>query len=378
MKIENLKPSEITPYFRNPRKNDDAIEGVAESIKAFGFKNPILLDQENVIVAGHTRWKAALKLDLKTVPCIKINGLSPAKINAYRIADNKYGEKAEWDFPLLKDELEELDTGEFDLELTGFGLDEIEEMMTKFGDEYEGNTDDDAIPEDVESICKTGQLWKLGEHRLLCGDATKKEDVERLLNNTKTYNMLTDPPYNINFKYNKFEDKKDADEYADFCKAWFNAYNSKALIFSPGPRNEHLYPIPKDKGVWIKKYATAGASVFYLRLAEPLLFYGNFNGKRNTDVFDYSTGFPKELKDAQGGAGVLDKHAPVKSVNLWLELLKMFDNNLIVDCFLGNGTTIIACEKTKRKCYGMEIDEHYCDVIIKRWEDYTGNKAELI
>lgn len=135
MKIEKLKTVDIKPYFRNPRKNDDAVEGVAESIQAFGFQNPIILDKDNVIIAGHTRWKAALKLDLKELPCI-IADLPEEYVKAYRIADNKYGEKSEWDFALLKDEFEDLDTGEFDLELTGFDMSEIEEMMTKYGDEY--------------------------------------------------------------------------------------------------------------------------------------------------------------------------------------------------------------------------------------------------
>jgi len=147
MKIEKLKPSEITPYFRNPRKNEDAIEGVAESIQAFGFQNPIIIDNNNVIVCGHTRWKAALKLELKEIPCIRTNGLSEAKIKAYRIADNKYGERAEWDFALLKDEFAELDTGEIDLELTGFNLDEIEQMMTIYGDEYSPSDEWKGMPE---------------------------------------------------------------------------------------------------------------------------------------------------------------------------------------------------------------------------------------
>ena len=167
MKIIKIKPSELKPYINNPRKNDEAIAKVASSIEEFGFKQPIVVDKNNTIIVGHTRWKAALKLDLKEVPVLIAEDLTKAQAKAYRIADNKTNEFAEWDFPLLDVELEELKEMDFDYD---FGFEE-----GLFNAEKQGLIDDDEIPEEVEPICKTGDLWQLGEHRLLCGDATKKK-----------------------------------------------------------------------------------------------------------------------------------------------------------------------------------------------------------
>lgn len=151
MKVEFIKTSEILPYYRNPRNNDSAIEAVAESIQAFGFRNPILIDQKNTIICGHTRWKSALKLNLKECPCIRSNGMTDQQIKAFRIADNRLGELAEWNYALLKDEFEELDTGDFNMDLTGFNEQEIEEMMTVYGDEYQEKEVDENI--ETENEC---------------------------------------------------------------------------------------------------------------------------------------------------------------------------------------------------------------------------------
>ncbi len=398
LKIVYLKPSEITPYFRNPRKNEDAVPGVAESIKAFGFKNPILLDAKKEIIAGHTRWKSALKLEEKEVPCIIVNDLSKAQVKALRIADNKLGEKAEWDFSLLKDELQELDTGEFDMDLTGFDTAEIEEMMTIFGDEYEGKTDDDAIPEDVRPVCKTGQLWKLGNHRLLCGDATKKEDVERLMDGKKADMVFTDPPYGVDYNSkNEFLNKwdkgncnqtpieNDAIENYDlffggFLKAVrdiLSDYNSIYVTISDQKLPVLLNQFKENNIkmsqilVWAKNNHVLGRQDYSNK--HELIVYG-WNGKHKyygdfcTTIWEIDRPLKSEMHPTMKPIELITKAINNSSLN----------NHIVLDLFLGSGSTLIACEKTNRICYGMEIDEHYCDVIIKRWEDYTGNKAELI
>lgn len=265
----------------------------------------------------------------------------------------------------------------FEIDIPKLDLDRYEAGYVR-DDGY--NEEEDNVPEPpAEPTTKVGDLYLLGgKHRLLCGDSTKAEDVARLMDGCNVYDQLTDPPYNINFNYHGIDDKKTDDEYKTFCRNWFNSWKPKCRIFTPGPRNEKYYPEPLDRGVWIKRNATAGASVFHLRLAEPILFYGKYQTKRNTDIFDYSTGFTQELKEAQRASSVLDCHAPVKSMPLWLELIRMLESEIIVDCFMGNGTTLIACETIGRISYGLEIDPAYCDVIIERYKNLTGKEVKLI
>jgi DNA modification methylase len=215
---------------------------------------------------------------------------------------------------------------------------------------------------------KTGDLWQIGEHRLICGDCTDAATVARVMDGVEKYSVLTDPPYNIGFTYEKIDDEMSKADYREFCRKFFDNIvpNSIGAIITPGPRNERLYPEPRDKGIWVKPNATAGASCFHLRLAEPIMFYGKFAEKRNTDVFEYSSGFSKELTAAQRAAGVADKHAPAKSVPLWEELIKMLVPDVVLDVFGGNGTTMLACENLDRKCRMVEMSEAYCAVILER------------
>lgn len=213
---------------------------------------------------------------------------------------------------------------------------------------------------------KQGDLFVLGKHKLLCGNSTQRSDIERLTEN-KPYCVLTDPPYNIGFEYNGIDDKMSKSEYSNFCKAWFEAVSDAVcLIFSPGPKNTRLYPEPRDVGYWLKRYASAGASAFNLRTIEPLLIYGKVGNKRNFDLFDYSSGFPDELKAAQRAAFVEDKHPPAKPIGLWLDIMDMLPDLPVVDCFSGNGTSFMAAEQKGRVCYGNEQDPSYCALILER------------
>lgn len=196
MEIQQRKLADIKPYHNNPRVNDQAVDDVAKSIEEFGFRQPIVVDEEGVIIVGHTRFKAAEKLGLDTVPVHVATGLSPAQIKAYRLADNKTGELAEWDMGLLPAELLELQELDFDLDMIGFTPDDLAQIMGL--DPTDGLTDPDAVPEPPnEATTQPGDLWILGEHRLLCGDSSKPEDVDRLLDGAEVHLVNTDPPYNV-------------------------------------------------------------------------------------------------------------------------------------------------------------------------------------
>jgi site-specific DNA-methyltransferase (adenine-specific) len=378
--LKNVPLTDLIPYARNPRKNDPAVQRVAASLKEYGLvKNSIVVDEDMVLITGHTTTKAMQALKWATAPEVtQVFGLTEAQKKAYRIADNKLGELAAWDDELLALELDDLKVLDFDLDQTGFDDKELGKILDAG---KEASEDDYEPPVEIETSIQRGDLFRLGRHRLLCGDSTSAEDVARLMGGAKEVSVLTDPPYNIGFKYNAIDDKMPESEYKAFCEAFFKNIvdaGAKGIIITPGPRNEEFYPKPKDRGIWVKRNATAGASVFHLRLCEPILFYGTFKEKRNTDLFEYSSGFTQELKDARKKRGVLEEHAPAKPIALWSDLINMLSDGVVLDLFSGNGTTLVACEQLGRTCYGMEISPQYCQVIIDRWEKLTGQKAEKI
>jgi len=387
LELKYIPINKLSPFEGNPRKiSDRGLEILDKSVKHYGITNPILAWQnpkkpgKYEILAGHQRLKVFQKQGIKEIPVIVLDIKDWHDAYSYLLMDNKSQDYSEWDFPMLKDLTVELDDGLIeDIEITGFEEGELEDIFGYEGEEVEAPEPEIDRAEELQKKWETelGQIWKIGKHRLMCGDATKKEDVESLMDGEDNYAMLTDPPYNIGFSYKSIDDKKSEEDYKIFCTSWFNMFKPKSLIFTPGPKNERYYPEPKDKGIWIKKNATAGANCFYLRLAEPLLFYGEFKEKRNTDIFDYSTGFPNELKKARQENGIINDYAPVKPMLLWVELIKMLSNKIIVDCFLGNGTTLIACEQLNRICYGMEIDPAYIAVILQRVSD-MGLEPKLI
>lgn len=223
---------------------------------------------------------------------------------------------------------------------------------------------------------KLGDSYQLGRHRLTCVDSTKYVSV------TKANLTLTDPPYNIGFKYNKHEDKMKPEDYQAFLASWFNSLPSDNAIITCGPRNlGYWYAIkePTDIGFWLKKNTKSGATVFHLRYCEPILSYGKFQ-KRDTDLFEYSREDYSSLNEPHRNAGIDESHAPAKPLKLWRDLILNFssEGDIIYDPFIGNGTTLIACEQTNRTCVGQEYDPAYIDVIVQRWEDLTGKKAQKL
>lgn len=374
MKIINLKIDVLKPYDKNPRKNKEAVKYVAESIKKFGFKQPIVIDKNNVIVCGHTRLLAAKQLGLKEVPCILADDLTEEQINAYRLVDNKTNEFAEWDNELLKEELFKLPS--LNMKLFGFEEEQKEEQIAE-EDNYEE-------PEQLEPIVKKGQVWQLGVHRLMCGDSTKKEDVDKLMDGKKADLVFTDPPYGYEYKSNhqdKFEMLKNDDKILDYVSAVFEYLKENCAIYSfCGWQTlkkwleyfESTDLILKNIIIWKKNNWSMGdLKGTYAGQYEIILYLNKgrveLNWKRDTDIWEFDREPPK-------------MHPTMKPIDLITFALKHSskDNDIILDVFGGSGSTLIACEQLNRKCYMMELDEHYCDVIINRWESFTGKKAELI
>jgi len=393
MDILNLGLEEIKPYEKNPRNNDNAVDAVAASIREFGFKVPIIIDKDNIIVAGHTRYKAAKKLGLKTVPCIKADDLTDEQVKAFRLADNKVAEQAEWDFDLLNEELE---TITMDMEQFGFDLpiDDEEETPTEI---IEDDVPD--VPEEPKS--KYGQVYQLGNHRLMCGDSTKKEDVDKLLNGVKADLLFTDPPYNVSMEskskevlksdnYSHIEnDDLSEDEFKIFLQSVFTNANESLkddasyYVFScqGGDSELMMMMMMRECGIrcrhqiiWVKD-----APVFsmgrldYDYKHEPIL-YGwkkkhNFyrNGQQDKSVWEFKRTANK-------------LHPTMKPIELIVNALmnSTKKGNIVLDLFGGSGSTLMACEQTERINYSMEFDPHYVDVIIQRWENFTGKKAVLL
>jgi site-specific DNA-methyltransferase (adenine-specific) len=356
MNIINKKITEIKPYDKNPRKNDEAVKYVEASIREFGFKVPIVIDKDGIIVAGHTRWKAAKKLGLDEVPCIIADDLTDEQIKAFRLADNKVSEKAEWDFDLLNSELDDL----FDFDMTSFGFEDIAEEEPVIVEE----DDVPEVDEEAEPITKLGDVYQLGRHRLMCGDSTDKATVELLMNGNKADMVMTDPPYGIKAeKMTMGTGKRDFHRGED----WDNERPDISIAFDIAPLVciwggnyfADKLPITNDWLIWHKKNDG-------LSFSECEMAWTNFG----INCRHISHHWGKEKK----------QHITMKplSVIAWAIERAKEKANVIVDLFGGSGTTLIACEQLDRTCYTMELDPKYCDVIVKRWETLTGEKAVKI
>jgi DNA modification methylase len=391
MEIKQLELKDLIPYANNPRKKQ-AIDKVASSIKEFGWQQPIVVDESNVIIVGHTRYQAAQKLGLDKAPVQVAKGLTDAQVKAYRILDNRANQDALWDDELLKIEVQDLDKMDIDLALTGFDDKELDKLLYE---EKEGLTDEDAIPKDVESRVKKGDLWQLGNHRLLCGDATSEADVAKLVNKNKIDLVFTDPPYGIDVVKNnsvggdgktKFTGKiggSNIVESKTYSKIIGDNTTETAKKFYELCININL----KNFILWGGNYFTNFLLPSRCWIIWDKEMTGNFS-EAEMAWTSFEKGGVKVFKHLWNGLSRKGNrkdelksriHPTQKPVGLFCEIFKKFtDFKTIYDGFLGSGSTLIACEKTNRSCYGLELDPKYCDVIIKRWEDYTGQTAQLL
>ena len=376
MKIEIADITSIKPYENNPRKlSETAIEKVAMSLKEYGFRQPIVVDKDRVIVAGHTRFRASKKLGLKQVPISIIDNLTEEQINAYRIADNRTAEESEWDNELLKMEIKELEAKDFKLDLLGFNDEQLNDILFE---EKQGLTDEDEVPETPEEpISKLGDIWKLGNHRVMCGDSSLEENKTKLLNGNNVDMIFTDPPYGVDYVSRVDEkrrknwggiknDELKGSELQNFLSKTIDWFENTYIFcnWQSYPDFLKAYGKPKQVIVWNKKWVGLGKG--YRNQYEMCLFYGTLNITTETNLWDIK-------RDSNY------KHPTQKPVALSVRAINnsLLQNRICYDPFLGSGSTLIGCEKTKRICYGFELEPKYCDVIIKRWENFTGKKAEL-
>ncbi len=432
-KVELRPLAEIKPYHNNPRLNDDAVDAVANSITAFGWRQPIVVDGDGVIICGHTRWKAAQKLGLEMVPVHVATDLKPEQVRAYRIADNKSAELAEWNMELLPLEMAELQGAGIDWSSLGFDADDLAKLLDP--GVSEGLTDPDSIPEPPdEPITKRGDLWILGEHRLLCGDSASEADVDRLLDGQPIHLVNTDPPYNVkveprsnnaiaagNSSFPESKKKRTHHQSFDVARqgekkrtttkmrakdrplandfvsdeafdemldAWFG---NIARVLIPGGgfyiwggyANLGNYPGPLKRAglyfsqgiVWDKQHPVLTRKD-YMGAFE-IAFYGwregaahRFFGPNNaTDLWHVKKVNPASMV-----------HLTEKPVELAVRAMQYSSHagENVLDLFGGSGSTLIAAEQTQRRAFLMEIDPAYCDVIVQRYEQFTGKKAERI
>jgi DNA modification methylase len=427
MHVEMRPISTIRPYENNPRLNDAAVDAVAASIKEFGFRQPIVVDEAGVIVVGHTRYKAALKLGMEIVPVHVAVGLSPAQSKAYRLADNQTATMSAWDDDKLPLELMALQEMGFDLELTGFSADELQRLLQ--ADATGGLTDPDAVPDPPdEPTTQPGDLWLLGKHRLLCGDSSKPEDVGRLLDGAVVHVINTDPPYGVKVEprsnnaiaagLSSFESthhqKLDVErfpqkalpthhklrakdrplandflsdaEFDELLHAWFG---NMARVLQPGRAfyiwggyaNVANYP-PVLKAhelyfsqaiIWVKEH--------------PVLTRKDYMGNHEWCFYGWREGAAHEFYGPNNAVDVwpIKKVNPQSMIHLTEKPVELATRAMeyssrpgenVLDLFGGSGSTLIASEQTGRRAFLMELDPLYADVIVTRWEQFTGRKAE--
>jgi site-specific DNA-methyltransferase (adenine-specific) len=398
MNIIEKRLDEIQPYEHNPRNNDAAVEYVANSLREFGWKQPIVIDKDGIIIAGHTRYKAAKRLGMKTAPCIMADDLTPEQVKAYRLADNKTGEFAEWDFSELEMELADI---EMDMSAFGFLEEELNDVEA---------VEDDYVPAPPdEPKAKHGDIYKLGRHRLMCGDSTSAEDIGALVGEAQIDLLLTDPPYNVDYSGTAGKIKNDNMESARFREFLRDAFLAAKTAMKTGAAF-HIWHAETegynfrgacaDAGfkcrqqlIWVKSSQTLGRQDFQR------MYEGVLTGDNISDEEMCVAGYEPCLYGWKDGKGhkwykkrkekdvlFFDKPAASKE-HPTMKPVKLFDYEMrcntkegdnVLDSFAGSGTTIIAAEQNGRNAFCMELDPRFVDVIIDRWEQFTGRKAELL
>lgn len=396
MEITVKKVADLIPYAKNSRTHSDAqVAQVAASIKEFGWTNPILIDGDNGIIAGHGRLMAARKLGMEEVPCIELDGMTENQKRAYIIADNKLALNSGWDVELLGLELAELQENGFDLDLIGFDTKELAALLMP--DVIEGLTDDDAVPGiPDEPKTRLGDIYELGNHRLMCGDSTSIDAVEKLMDGEKADLLHTDPPYNVDYDNSSRPNpgkslgkiKNDTMSSDDFYKFIYDmgicAYSvlkdgSSAYIWHADRETINFKQGMIDAGfdfaqtiIWKKPMLLSRTR--YQWAHEPCLFMVKgspyfTDDRTKTTVWDFG-GYDKSKNVHPTQKPIF---IPEEAIN---NSSKQGSN--VLDLFGGSGSTLIACEKTHRKAFVMELDPKYCDVIVKRWEEFTGKTAKLL
>ena len=393
--IELKKVDELIPYSKNARTHSESqVAQIAASIIEFGFTNPVLIDGEKGIIAGHGRLMAAKKLGLKEVPVVVLDHLSETQKKAYIIADNKLAENAGWDEEILASELADLKNEDFNLDLIGFEDQELEKIFANLYDR-ENEQETEEIPEVEEKpISKSGDVWILGKHKLICGDSCKAETYQTLLGEELADMLFTDPPYNVDYG-NTMKDKARGNNAKilndnlgenfgkflfDFCKNALEVTKGACYVCMSSSELHTLQKAFTDAGgkwstfiIWAKNHFTLGRSD-YQRQYEPILYGWKQNndhywcGDRNQgDVWYYNKPHKSDL------------HPTMKPVELCKRAIlnSSKTDDIILDCFGGSGSTLIASEQTNRRCHMIELDQKYVDVIVKRWQNLTGKDAIL-
>jgi DNA modification methylase len=392
--IEMIGIEKLIPYAKNSRTHsEEQVAQLAGSIKEFGFNNPVLIGQDDVIIAGHGRVMAARKVGLMEVPCIRLKHLTETQRKAYIIADNRLALNAGWDNELLTIELNDLLADNFALDILGFDADELKNLLDPVKP-TEGLTDEDAVPEvPEEPKTNPGDIYRLGRHRLMCGDSTSIDALEKLCDGQLVDMWLTDPPYNVAYE-GKTKDaltiKNDSMEDDQFRQFLRDSYTAADMVMKPGAvfyiwhadsEGYNFRGAAKDAGwtvrqclIWKKSTMVMGRQDYHWK-HEPCL-YGWKDGaghlwaadRKQTTILEFD-------KPSRNG-----EHPTMKPVGLFE--YQMLNNtkggDIVLDSFGGSGTTLIAAEKNGRIARIMELDPKYCDVIVKRWEDFTGLKAELV
>ncbi len=418
LQIEYLAAQELKPYPRNARTHSKKqLRQIGESIKTFGFTNPVLIDDDNMILAGHGRVDAAMTIGMDQIPCVRMSSMSPAQKRAYVLADNKLALNAGWDDTILAEELQALlsdDALEFDFELTGFSIAEVDGLIDGLSAEEDGNPQDDQLPcpDDTVMRCKPGDIWQLGPHRLICGDALDPSVAATLMDGDKATMVFTDPPYNVPIdghvggsgrtKHREFamaSGEMSSSEFTSFLKTSFQNQANHATdgsihficmdwrhISELLDAGRHVYTELKNLITWVKD--NGGMGTFYRSRHELIFAYklgtaphiNSFelgqHGRYRTNVWQY-----KGVNTMKAGRmQELALHPTVKPVQMIADAIKDVSarNDIVLDLFGGSGSTLIAAHKTGRRARICELDQIYCDRIIARYEIFAKDEAELI
>jgi DNA modification methylase len=391
MNVELWPITRPQPYLRNPRKNAAAVDKVALLLKEYGWQQPIVVDSEGVILAGHTRLLAAQKLGLTDVPVVVASGLTAEQAKAYRLADNRSNEDATWDKALLSVELADLFGAGFDLSLTAFSADELDGLEALYNTTRAGLVDEDDVPKvQTAVVSQLGDVWVLGEHRVLCGDSTDANAVTTLLGSAKPHLMVTDPPYGVEYSADwrskalrdgseRAEGKVLNDAQADWCAAWSLFPGDVIYVWQGDKQITDMARQLADNGFVCRNLIVWAKSQF-------VISRGDYHHMHETCWYAVRKGATGHWAGDRKQATLwrIDKpersetgHSTQKPVDC---MRRPIENNskagdAVYDPFLGSGTTVIAAELTGRRCYGMELSPAYVDVIVRRWQEFTGKQA---